>query len=67
MKPAVRNICGVALIGVGIIAMPLPILPGIPIVLAGVALLGREHPLITRCVRWLPKNLQEKLKNTKSD
>lgn len=66
MTPAVRNVCGIALIGVGIIAMPLPILPGIPIVLAGVALLGREHPLVSRCVRWLPKTWQEKLKGNKS-
>lgn len=62
MTSAARNICGVTLIGVGIIAMPLPVLPGIPIVLAGVALLGREHPLVSRCVRWLPKNLQQKLR-----
>jgi len=66
MKPAVRNACGIALIGVGVIAMPLPILPGIPIILAGVALLGRDHPLVSRCVRWLPEKLPPKLKGTKS-
>ena len=35
-------------------------------ILAGVALLGRDHPLVSRCVRWLPEKLQQKLKGTKS-
>lgn len=44
-----RRIAGYLTIAAGLILMPMPILPGIPIVLAGIALLGADHPL----GRWL--------------
>jgi uncharacterized membrane protein YbaN (DUF454 family) len=50
-----RNACGIALIGLGLVAMPLPILPGIPLVLAGAALLGSSHPLIRPFRAWIDK------------
>jgi hypothetical protein len=44
------------LIGVGIIGTLLPIIPGMPMVIAGVALVGPGHPvlgpLMTRIERW---------------
>jgi hypothetical protein len=44
------------LIGVGVIGTLLPIIPGIPMVIAGVALVGPGHPVLrpvmTRIERW---------------
>jgi uncharacterized membrane protein YbaN (DUF454 family) len=44
------------LIGVGIVGTLLPIIPGIPMVIAGVALVGPGHPVLrpvmTRIERW---------------
>lgn len=47
-----RNVCGIALIVAGLVAMPIPILPGIPLVVAGAAMLGSRHPLIRRVRTW---------------
>jgi hypothetical protein len=41
-----KVIGGCTLIFVGLLGMVLPIIPGIPILVAGVAMLGTEHPLI---------------------
>jgi len=35
-----------ALLGLGLVGMVLPVLPGIPFLLAGVALLGTNHPWV---------------------
>ena len=47
---------GFTLIGVGIIGTLLPIIPGIPMVIAGVALVGPGHrvlrPVMARIERW---------------
>lgn len=48
-----RKVCGLVLIVVGLVAMPVPVIPGIPLVLAGMALLGSDHPLVRRCTEWL--------------
>jgi uncharacterized protein YqgC (DUF456 family) len=42
----VRRILGVALIVTGVIGLLLPIIPGIPLLLAGAALVGPDHPWI---------------------
>ena len=55
MVSGLRNACGVALIVVGILAVPAPIVPGLPIIAAGVALLGDNHPLVRKCRAWLQK------------
>jgi hypothetical protein len=51
-----RTVGGFTLIGVGIIGTLLPIIPGIPMVIAGVALVGPGHralrPVMTRIERW---------------
>ena len=53
MRPELRKACGIALIVIGAIAMPFPIVPGIPIVLAGAAMLGHDHPLVRPFATWL--------------
>ena len=37
---------GCALIFIGLLGMVLPIIPGIPILVAGVAILGTDHPIV---------------------
>ena len=53
MSKELRYVYGILLIGAGLVAMPIPILPGIPLVAAGVAMLGSNHPLIRTCRTWL--------------
>ncbi len=50
-----RNSLGFALIAAGIVAMPIPILPGVPLVVAGAALLGRRHPVVRHAMAWIEK------------
>ena len=56
MWQAARVVLGVLCVAVGILGCVLPIIPGIPILLAGVALLGPRHPLVRpfaeRIERW---------------
>jgi hypothetical protein len=33
----------------GLATAPIPIIPGIPLIAAGVALLGSDHPLVRSC------------------
>lgn len=51
-----RTIAGVTLITIGLIGIVLPIIPGIPLLLAGIATMGRDHPLLrpvmARLDRW---------------
>ncbi len=48
-----RSVFGILLIVLGIIAVPVPVLPGLPLVMAGTALLGNQHPLVQRWRGWL--------------
>lgn len=48
-----RSIGGWVLVVVGLLGLVVPVLPGIPFLLAGVALLGREHPLVQATLRRL--------------
>ena len=48
-----RSALGVLLIIFGIIAVPVPVLPGLPLVVAGTALLGRQHPFVRPWRTWL--------------
>ena len=56
VRRTARTVGGFTLIGVGIIGTLLPIIPGIPMVIAGVALVGPGHrvlrPVMTRIERW---------------
>jgi uncharacterized protein YqgC (DUF456 family) len=55
MSSNLRNALGILLIAVGLVAIPIPIVPGLPLIAAGAALLGCHHPLIRYCRTWLQK------------
>ncbi len=57
MLMAIRRICGIVLIAAGVLATPIPVIPGIPLIVAGAAMLGSDHPLVRSGRNWL-KNLQ---------
>jgi uncharacterized membrane protein YbaN (DUF454 family) len=40
-----RSLAGLALVVLGLIGIVLPLMPGVPFLIAGVALLGADHPL----------------------
>ena len=42
----VRVVTGLTLIGLGAIGIFLPIIPGVPLFIAGVALVGANHPWV---------------------
>lgn len=52
----VRGAAGVAMLTIGVLGCLLPIIPGIPFLVGGVALLGARHPLVRpfaqRLERW---------------
>ncbi len=50
-----RVVCGVLLVIVGLLGCILPVIPGIPILIAGVALLGRENPIVRPFAEWLDR------------
>jgi hypothetical protein len=45
----VRTAIGLALVGLGAIGLLVPLLPGIPLIVAGAAVVGPDHPVI----RWV--------------
>ncbi|MBS1856161.1 MAG: hypothetical protein JST11_12410 [Acidobacteria bacterium] len=53
MLTDIRRTCGIVLIAVGVLAIPIPVIPGIPLIAAGAAMLGRDHPLIRSGRAWL--------------
>ena len=53
MTAKLHNASGMALIGVGLLGIALPVIPGIPLVLAGAAMLGSNHPLVRAGREWL--------------
>ena len=44
----IKVAAGIALCVVGIAGTVVPVIPGVPIILAGVALMGADHPLVLR-------------------
>jgi uncharacterized membrane protein YbaN (DUF454 family) len=40
-----RSVAGLALIALGVLGILLPLMPGVPLLIAGVALLGADHPV----------------------
>ena len=71
MIPLLRTISGLLLIAVGTIGMALPIIPGIPLLLAGVAVMGRDHrllrPVFKRIDRWRQRRRASSSPNHGSD
>jgi uncharacterized protein YqgC (DUF456 family) len=55
MPVNLRNVFGYLLIAMGFIAIPIPIVPGSPLIAAGMALLGRDHSAIRSCRTWLQR------------
>ena len=53
MRTAFRKGFGIVLIAAGVIAIPIPIIPGIPLIVAGAAMLGSDHPLVRSGRSWL--------------
>ena len=55
-----RTALGYALLVVGVAGVLLPIIPGTPFLIAAVAVLGSDHPVIRpwkeRVNRWIKKN-----------
>jgi hypothetical protein len=42
----VRTVTGLTLIGLGVLGILLPIIPGAPLLIVGVALVGANHPWV---------------------
>ena len=63
-KNRLKEFGGVGLLALGVLGIALPILPGIPFLIAGVAILGPEHPLIRpftkRIERWRGQSKEAK-------
>jgi len=55
MSINLRSALGILLIIFGVIAVPVPVLPGLPLVVAGTALLGHQHPLVRPWRTWLTR------------
>jgi uncharacterized protein YqgC (DUF456 family) len=53
MRPKYRKAYGVGLIAIGVLGLLLPLLPGIPLILAGLIMLEINHPLVHACRDWL--------------
>ena len=53
MLSGIRETCGMFLIAVGVVSIPIPIIPGIPLIAAGAAMLGSNHALIRSGRTWL--------------
>ena len=53
MTASLRQISGVALLLLGALGLLLPVMPGIPLLIGGVALLGHDHALVRPWLRHL--------------
>ena len=47
-----RSIGGVLLVVMGLLGLVFPVIPGVPLLLAGAAVLGPQHPLVRPVVGW---------------
>lgn len=67
IRSGARNIFGYSLVVIGIAGLLLPVLPGTPFLIAAVAVLGADHPVIRpwkeRVNRWIKKDPIAKEKN----
>ena len=55
MKGPVRSVIGISLLVAGVIGTVLPIIPGIPLFIAGAAVLGPDHRLVRPITDWLKR------------
>lgn len=67
MRKSTRTVLGCLLLVAGIAGLLLPIIPGTPFLIAAVAVLGSDHPLIRpwkeRVNRWMKKDHKSKEMN----
>ena len=53
MNRHLKIVAGLALLAIGVAGLVLPIIPGIPLLVAGAAVLGPRHPIVRPfSVRW---------------
>lgn len=56
IRPSVvRTAVGLFLIVVGLLGLLLPIMPGLPFLIAGIAMIGVDHPLLRPFRRFLAR------------
>lgn len=67
MRRHLKVVGGCTLIFVGLVGMVLPIIPGIPILVAGVAILGTDHPIIRPFARRIEQLRQRYTKPKSKD
>jgi hypothetical protein len=48
-----RPAFGIALLVVGAIGVVVPIIPGVPLLMAGASVLGPDHPVVRVCTGWM--------------
>jgi uncharacterized membrane protein YbaN (DUF454 family) len=53
VKKWLRDAAGIGLLLVGVLGCLLPVMPGIPFLIAGIGLLGSSHPIVSRGRGWL--------------
>lgn len=51
----VRTVAGLVLIALGLLGLLLPVMPGIPFLIAGVAMVGVDHPVLRPFRRFLAR------------
>jgi uncharacterized membrane protein YbaN (DUF454 family) len=47
-----RSVGGVVLVVVGLLGLVFPVIPGVPLLIAGIAVLGPQHPVVRPVVGW---------------
>jgi uncharacterized membrane protein YbaN (DUF454 family) len=50
-----KRITAYLCLALGLVGLALPLLPGIPLLIIGLASLGPEHPLRSLLARWIPR------------
>jgi len=53
LRHLLRTSAALVLVVLGLVGLILPLMPGIPFLIAGLAILGSDHPLRARIMRWL--------------
>ncbi len=49
----VRTVTAVCVMAVGVVGLVFPLVPGVPLIIGGLALLGSAHPWNAAARRWL--------------
>jgi hypothetical protein len=56
----IKTITGYLCLALGVVGLALPLLPGIPLLIVGVALLGPQHPVRRFLARWRPRRNRDR-------